>query len=773
MPVHLDFGPDDGTNGNATASPDPFGNTWNNVTGPTAADLLDVEGNATGIDVQFTTNFSSNGINHGGLLAPDPALLGEFAVATATQDYFFASGGTISFKLKDLDPARTYTLRFFGTRETTLARTTRYTATGGGTPQSVDLDTSGIGIGDGGYDGNNDTIVELRNVAPDSGGEILIDVTAQAGGFGYLGELSVEMNDEPAAVTRWVRQDLVDPPGPGAVLFLGSSSIRRWEDLHEAFADYRILQRGFGGAQLEEVNAVIDRIVVPYQPSAVVMWAGTNDLNSGEPAAEVVADFQAFVSEVQVALPTVEVLYLGITRNLGNDPTMAERLSTNSQIETICQGDARLHYVDLPAFFENLSTSELENYYVDAIHLNRTGYEEWRKIVRPALEAVVAPNRSSAVNPSAPQDGARLLFDLGPDNPVDGDRTSSPDGSGLHWNSWPDAIGGAAVNAGERLAGLVDAAGAATGVRLTVTGGFASNGKVNGGLDAPDGPDPLLLGDLAVETATQDYFFSTADGLVGGSSDDVPGGLALQGLDPVLEYELRFFGSRATTSTRRVEFAVSGDNSAVVEQQTSGTDIGSDGAYDGNDDDVAVVSGIRPNAFGDIFIDMTVLEGGFGYLNAFELRVSQPVSGIALWRESHFAPADLGDPSKESTVWGVGADPDGDGLVNLWEYYHDLDPLVGLESRTTAAGPLMPVVVAVDPKLVIHYVRPETPPADVGIEVLTGGDPGALVPVAEGVDFAESTGAAADGWVPVSLEFTQGAPDLARQFMALRATIQP
>ncbi len=773
MPILLDFGPNDGVNGNATSSPDGSGNNWNNITGPTAADLLDSSGTASGIDLQFTTNFSTNGINHGGLLAPDAGLLGDFAVATATQDYFFASGGTISFKLKDLDPARVYDLRFFGTRETTNARTTRYTATGEAGAAFVDLDTSGIGIGDGGYNGNNDTIVELNRVRPDSNGEILIDVTAQAGGFGYLGVMSVELIDESDAVTRWVRQDLVDPPAPGAVLFVGSSSIRRWEDLHEHFADYRIIQRGFGGSQFEELNSVLDRIVLPYQPSAIVVWEGTNDLNTGEPAAEVVADFQTFVSEVKTELPAIEILYLGITRNLGNDPTIAERLSTNSQIQALCAADSQLHYVDLPAFFENLTPAELESYYVDALHLNRAGYEEWRKIVRPALEAVIAPNRSTAVNPSAPGDGDRLLFDLGPDNAEDGDRTSNPDGSGRHWNSWPDAIGGAAVNAGERLAGLVDTSGAATGVRLTVTGGFASNGKVNGGLDAPDGPDPLLLGDLAVETATQDYFFSTADGVAGGSSDDVPGGLALQGLDPGLEYELRFFGSRSTTETRRVEFAVSGDNAETVVLQTSGTDIGSDGSYDGNDDTVAVVSAIRPNVFGDIFIDMTVLEGGFGYLNAFELRVGEPAGGIAQWRGIHFDPGDLADPLKESALWGDEADPDEDGIANVWEYYLGLNPLVAEVSREVTAGSLFPVVTSTSPKLTVEYARPESPPMDVLVEVLAGTTLEGLGLVVEGSGFSRSEGVAVDGHVPVVLEFDQGAGDLPRQFVSLRATVQP
>lgn len=38
--------------------------------------------------MHLTTGFLSNGIKNGGLLEPDTELLGDFAINTATQDYF-------------------------------------------------------------------------------------------------------------------------------------------------------------------------------------------------------------------------------------------------------------------------------------------------------------------------------------------------------------------------------------------------------------------------------------------------------------------------------------------------------------------------------------------------------------------------------------------------------------------------------------------------------------------------------------------------------------
>ena len=50
-----------------------------------------------------------------------------------------------------------------------------------------------------------------------------------------------------------------------------------------------------------------------------------------------------------------------------------------------------------------------------------------------------------------------------------------------------------------------------------------------------------------------------------------------------------------------------------------------------------------------------------------------------LWVHEHFTDAQLADPGQESTVWGRSADPDGDGVPNLFEYALGADP--------NAAGP--------------------------------------------------------------------------------------
>jgi len=197
--VLVDFGVNDGTNGNNTPSPDTNGNYWNSVlnnTGDTFS-LIDKTNATTSIKLNVGPNFLTNGINNGGLLAPEAALLGQYAVATATQDYFFVQGtgatSTATIRLSGLDPAKRYVFHVFGSRQVaTERRVSRYTFTGA-TTTTITQTTSGENVGANGYPGNNNTITDSDTLAADSRGIIELELSKSAGSFAYLNLMRVDI----------------------------------------------------------------------------------------------------------------------------------------------------------------------------------------------------------------------------------------------------------------------------------------------------------------------------------------------------------------------------------------------------------------------------------------------------------------------------------------------------------------------------------------------------------------------------------------------------
>lgn len=211
--VLLDFGPSDDANGRATAGPDAFGRYWNSWrptpggantigNGTAMSNLVDVGNNPTGIGVTVTWPFrGANGRNSGGLLTPAEAQLGQLAVDTATEDYFYVESGVNSgfgvFKITGLDPAKTYTLRVFGSRAATDTRTTRYTLKSGLPYEHYAfLSTSGNNTAsDGLADGNDDSVALFANVPPDSSGAIEVIISVETGTFGYLGLMELSLDE--------------------------------------------------------------------------------------------------------------------------------------------------------------------------------------------------------------------------------------------------------------------------------------------------------------------------------------------------------------------------------------------------------------------------------------------------------------------------------------------------------------------------------------------------------------------------------------------------
>ena len=218
--IYVDFGPNDVTNGNITQNPDANGLYWNNATDPNTSALLlnltDINNQGTGASVVISTPLSRNGIQNGGLLAPSASLLKQFAISTATQDYFYSpTSGSIT--IRGLNKSRGYIFSLFATRNDPETRITTYTLQGAG-QYSITLQTSGTNLGGTGYNGNNSTVAVTKTIMPNSNGEILLTLTKTAGSFAYIGALKMEEVDAVAVEPFCKTKD------PYKIAWMGSST---------------------------------------------------------------------------------------------------------------------------------------------------------------------------------------------------------------------------------------------------------------------------------------------------------------------------------------------------------------------------------------------------------------------------------------------------------------------------------------------------------------------------------------------------------------------
>jgi len=186
-------------------------------------------------------------------------------------------------------------------------------------------------------------------------------------------------------IAAFEQADQEHPPAPGQVLFLGSSSIVRW-NLPESFPMVDALNRGFGGSVIADSIHFFPRIVLPYQPRQVVFYAGDNDLAGGDSPEEVHENFGKLVGMLHKQLPGTPMLFISIKPCVKRWSGIEKVRQANALIKATCDKDPLLTYLDVePAMLDQQGQPRPELLAADGLHLSPEGYAVWNKLLAPHL----------------------------------------------------------------------------------------------------------------------------------------------------------------------------------------------------------------------------------------------------------------------------------------------------------------------------------------------------------------------------------------------------
>jgi lysophospholipase L1-like esterase len=181
--------------------------------------------------------------------------------------------------------------------------------------------------------------------------------------------------------------DRANPPPKGAVLFIGSSTIRLWKTLSKDFPEYQVLNRGFGGCHVADCTYYADRIVIPYQPRLIVFRAGGNDIADRMTPEQVRDNFQAFVEKVRAKLPKVRIAYTSIDATPSRWANAEREKKANLLIESYIQKGDNLDFIDtFDATIGRDSKPQAELFGNDRLHFNAKGYNILATVVRAHLK---------------------------------------------------------------------------------------------------------------------------------------------------------------------------------------------------------------------------------------------------------------------------------------------------------------------------------------------------------------------------------------------------
>ncbi|MCK5945131.1 MAG: PDZ domain-containing protein, partial [Planctomycetes bacterium] len=188
---------------------------------------------------------------------------------------------------------------------------------------------------------------------------------------------------------RFAADEARAPTPPHAVVFVGSSSIRRWRTLAKDMAPVPVVQRGFGGSRLFYACYWCQQLLAPHpSPSAVVVFSGTNDIAGERPkSAERVQElFALLVERIHRLHPGVPICFVAITPTAARAEHRAIVDAANERIRADCEASPLLEFVDpTPGLLTPDGAPDPRFFAKDALHLNAAGYRVWTRQLRPLV----------------------------------------------------------------------------------------------------------------------------------------------------------------------------------------------------------------------------------------------------------------------------------------------------------------------------------------------------------------------------------------------------
>ncbi|HEX3602300.1 MAG TPA: SGNH/GDSL hydrolase family protein [Lacipirellulaceae bacterium] len=169
------------------------------------------------------------------------------------------------------------------------------------------------------------------------------------------------------------------------ILFVGSSTVRLWQTA-DAFPGLPVINRGFGGSTIDDVNHYADRIVFKYKPRVIVFYSGDNDLAAGRSTDRVFNDFTTFVNSVHERLSNTSLIYLAIKPSIARWKIWPQMQEVNARVKELAQQNKQLMYIDTaPPLLGADGQPQKSLFRDDGLHMNDKGYVAWNKLLASKL----------------------------------------------------------------------------------------------------------------------------------------------------------------------------------------------------------------------------------------------------------------------------------------------------------------------------------------------------------------------------------------------------
>ena len=175
------------------------------------------------------------------------------------------------------------------------------------------------------------------------------------------------------------KQDSIQKPNDGMLLFIGSSSFRLWKDVKSDFNNQNILNRAFGGATLLDLIYFQNDVVLKYKPKKIFIYCGENDIASSEKVTPkmVFKRYKMFYKTLRKQFPETPIIFVSLKPAISRWHMKDRMMATNKLISQFMKGKKNATFVNIWDDMLENGEPKKDIYIQDNLHMNAKGYAIW------------------------------------------------------------------------------------------------------------------------------------------------------------------------------------------------------------------------------------------------------------------------------------------------------------------------------------------------------------------------------------------------------------
>jgi lysophospholipase L1-like esterase len=189
-------------------------------------------------------------------------------------------------------------------------------------------------------------------------------------------------------IAAFRKQDSIAMPPKKAILLVGSSSFRLWDNWQDYFPGRKMINRGFGGSSLPDVIRYADDVIFKYRPKQIIIYCGENDFAASDTVSvpTVVDRFKTLFAMIRTKYKRVPVAFVSMKPSPSRQKFLTKYVAANAAIKDFLAAQKRTAYIDVyTPMLQPDGNVMTDIFKADNLHMNAKGYAIWKQVMEPYL----------------------------------------------------------------------------------------------------------------------------------------------------------------------------------------------------------------------------------------------------------------------------------------------------------------------------------------------------------------------------------------------------